>query len=132
MARRKNVYPQRRLRKPLSRVDNEDLPDKSLQASSAKKPHRYRPAADALQKIRRFPKSSNLSLRRMPFQRLVNEIASKFASNIRFQSTAMDALQEATEAYLVSLFDNTNLCALHEGTEEVDLVCQIGEGNPRK
>ena len=49
----------------------------------------------------------------MPFQRLVREIAQKHRSELRFQSSAIGALQEATEAYLVSVFDDTNLCAIH-------------------
>ena len=49
----------------------------------------------------------------MPFQRLVREIAFEFKQDLRFQSSAILALQEATEAYLVSLFEDTNLCAIH-------------------
>ncbi len=48
-----------------------------------------------------------------PFQRLVREIAQDFKSDLRFQSTAVLALQEASEAYLVGLFEDTNLCAIH-------------------
>ena len=43
----------------------------------------------------------------------MREVAEKFALNIRFQSTAILALQESAEAYLVGLFEDTNLCALH-------------------
>lgn len=53
------------------------------------------------------------SLAQGPFQRLVREIAQEFIHDIRFQSTAISALQEATESYLVSLFEDTNLCAIH-------------------
>ena len=49
----------------------------------------------------------------MPFQRLVREIAQDFKTDLRFQSTAIMALQEASEGYLVSLFEDTNLCAIH-------------------
>ena len=52
-------------------------------------------------------------IRKLPFSRLVREIAQDFEIDIRFQSTAILALQEATEAYLVSLFEDTNLCAIH-------------------
>ena len=48
-----------------------------------------------------------------PFQRLVREIAQDFKTDLRFQSTAVLALQEASEAYLVGLFEDTNLCAIH-------------------
>ena len=54
-----------------------------------------------------------LLVRKLPFQRLVREIAQDFKNDLRFQGTAIVALQEATEAYLVSLFEDTNLCAIH-------------------
>lgn len=50
---------------------------------------------------------------KLPFQRLVREIAQDFKTDLRFQSSAIGALQEAAEAYLVSLFEDTNLCAIH-------------------
>jgi histone H3 len=52
-------------------------------------------------------------LRRLPFQRLVKEITYEFRTDLRFQSTALMALQEAAEAYLVGLFEDTNRCAIH-------------------
>ncbi len=78
-----------------------------------KKPHRYRPGTVALREIRRYQKSSELLIRKLPFQRLVREIAQDFKTDMRFQSTAILALQEASEAYLVGLFEDTNLCAIH-------------------
>ncbi|ELR58891.1 hypothetical protein M91_11342 [Bos mutus] len=76
-----------------------------------KKPHRYRPGTVALSAIRRLQKST--LLRNLPFQRLVREIAQDFKTDLRFQSSAVMALQEACEAYLVGLFEDTNLCAIH-------------------
>ena len=78
-----------------------------------KKPHRYRPGTVALREIRKFQKSTELLIRKLPFQRLVREISQDFKSELRFQSGAMLALQEASEAYLVGLFEDTNLCAIH-------------------
>lgn len=80
-----------------------------------KKPHRFRPGTVALREIRRFQKTTDLLIRKMPFQRLVREIAAGHTSDqeIRFQSVALFALQEAAEAYLVGLFEDTNLCAIH-------------------
>ena len=52
-------------------------------------------------------------MRKLPFQRLVREIAGDFKNDLRFQATAIVALQEATEAYMVSLFEDTNLAAIH-------------------
>ncbi|OAD76725.1 hypothetical protein PHYBLDRAFT_185832 [Phycomyces blakesleeanus NRRL 1555(-)] len=78
-----------------------------------KKPHRYRPGTVALREIRRYQKSTELLIRKLPFQRLVREIAQDFKTDLRFQSSAIGALQEASEAYLVSLFEDTNLAAIH-------------------
>uniref|UniRef100_A0A0W0FYB4 Core Histone H2A/H2B/H3 domain-containing protein n=3 Tax=Marasmiineae TaxID=2982316 RepID=A0A0W0FYB4_MONRR len=90
-------------------------PDSLLQnvAGGVKKPHRFRPGTVALREIRRYQKSTELLIRKLPFQRLVREIAQDFKTDLRFQSSAVMALQEAAEAYLVSLFEDTNLAAIH-------------------
>ena len=76
-------------------------------------PHRFRPGVVALREIRRYQKTTQLLVKKLPFQRLVREIAQSIKTDIRFQSTAILALQEASEAYLVSLFEDSNLCAIH-------------------
>jgi histone H3 len=99
-----------------------------------KKPHRFRPGTVALREIRRYQKSTELLIRKLPFQRLVREIAQDYKTDLRFQASAIAALQEASEAYLVGLFEgmfsfsfspfpliaftndgftDTNLCAIH-------------------
>ncbi|KAM3323557.1 hypothetical protein P3S67_004708 [Capsicum chacoense] len=78
-----------------------------------KKPHRFRPGTVALREIRKYQKSTELLIRKLPFQRLVREIAQDFKTDLRFQSSAVAALQEAAEAYLVGVFEDTNLCAIH-------------------
>ncbi|XP_057728559.1 histone H3.3-like [Arachis stenosperma] len=78
-----------------------------------KKPHRFRPGTVALREIRKYQKSTELLIRKLPFQRFVREIAQNFKADLRFQSHAVLALQEAVEAYLVGLFEDTNLCAIH-------------------
>lgn len=83
------------------------------QVGRVKKPHRYKPGVVALREIRRYQKTTDLLIRKIPFQRLVREVAQDFKSGLRFQSSAIGALQESVEAYLVSLFEDTNLCALH-------------------
>jgi histone H3 len=77
------------------------------------KPHRFRPGTVALREIRRYQKSTELLIRKLPFQRLVREIAQDFKTDLRFQASAIAALQEASESYLVGLFEDTNLCAIH-------------------
>ena len=82
-------------------------------ARNLKKPHRFRPGTVALREIRKYQKSTELLIRKLPFQRLVREISQNYKSELRFQSQAVLALQEATEAFLVGLFEDTNLCAIH-------------------
>ena len=78
-----------------------------------RRPHRYRPGTVALREIRRYQKGTELLIRKMPFQRLVREIAQDFKSDLRFASSAVLALQEASEAYLVGIMEASNLCAIH-------------------
>ena len=75
--------------------------------------NRYRPGCLALQEICHYQKRTNLLIRKLPFQRLIRELAQKFKVDVRFRSSALMALQEAAEAYLVRLFEDTNLCAIH-------------------
>ena len=85
-----------------------------------KKLHRFRPGTVALKEIQRYQKSTELLIRKLPFQQLVREIAgdhkvitSPLCGKVRFQSLAIKVLQEASEAYIVGLFEDTNLCAIH-------------------
>ena len=73
----------------------------------------FRPGIMALKGIRHYQKFMGLLIRKLPFQRLVREIAVKVAHEVWFQSSVLLALQEAAEAYLVGLFEDTNLCAIH-------------------
>ena len=74
---------------------------------------RYRPGRLALQEILHYQKCTNLLIRKLPFQRLIRELAQKFKVDVRFRSSALMALKEAAKAYLVRLFEDTNLCAIH-------------------
>lgn len=79
-------------------------------------PHRYRPGIVALREIRRYQKSTELLIRKAPFQRLCREIVEDLDQknrHWRFQSTAILALQEACEAYIIGLLADSQLCALH-------------------
>ena len=84
------------------------------------KPHRYWAGTAALRDIRHFQKSTALLIRKLPFQRLVREIAQDFKTDLWFQSAAILCLQEAAEAYLVGLFEDTNLCTIH--TRQVTIM----------
>ena len=103
---------------PVGKTPRKSISNKAARKSAPintaiKKPHRYRPGTVALREIRKFQKSTDLLIRKLPFQRVVREIATEYKSDLRFQSQAVLALQEAVEAYLVGLFEDTNLCAIH-------------------
>lgn len=78
-----------------------------------KKKRKFRPGTVAIREIRRYQKSTNSLLRKLPFRRLVREIAQQHKPDLRFKESALEALQEAAEAYLTAIFEDTNLCALH-------------------
>ena len=98
---------------PRKQVSNKAASKSAPIQGGVKKPHRYRPGTVALREIRKFQKSTDLLIRKLPFQRVVREIAQDYKNDLRFQSQAVLALQEASEAYLVGLFEDTNLCAIH-------------------
>ena len=78
-----------------------------------KKPHRYRPGTVSLREIRKYQKTTDPLIRKLPFQRLVREIAQDFKGDLRFQTTAVLAQQEASEAYLTGIFEDSQLSAIH-------------------
>lgn len=83
---------------------------------TARTKKRYRPGTNALREIRQFQRSTDLLLRKLPFARLVKEVADHYIGpdyGIRWQLNAVLALQEACEAFLVHLLEDTNLCAIH-------------------
>jgi len=94
----------------------------NLESNDKSKPRRkrFRPGTRALKEIRKYQKSHNLLIPSLPFSRLVREVAQSTAASttagiqdLRFQSGALLALQEAAEAYLVTLFEDTVLCSIH-------------------
>ena len=109
------------------KVFQAELKKKAAKKSGMKAPkggvkrlHRYRPGTVALKEIRRYQKTTELLIRKLPFQRLVREIAgdpkvilSPLCGKVKFQSAAVMALQEAAEAYFFGLFEDTNLCTIH-------------------
>ncbi|KAM4701939.1 histone H3.3-like [Discoglossus pictus] len=81
--------------------------------AGVKKPRRYRPSTVALREIRRYQKATESVIPRLAFQRMVQEILREYNPDLRFQCAAIGALQEAAEAYLISLFEDANLCATY-------------------
>ncbi|KAF8004603.1 histone H3-like centromeric protein A [Metschnikowia aff. pulcherrima] len=103
------------LRPPAETGFYRNLPGDPPSTTNARK-RRYRPGTNALREIRKFQRSTDLLLRKLPFARLVKEIADLYIGSeygIRWQLNAILALQEASEAFLVHLLEDTNLCAIH-------------------
>tara|TARA_B100000401_G_scaffold385247_1_gene288888 strand:- start:166 stop:630 length:465 start_codon:yes stop_codon:yes gene_type:complete len=109
---------------------------------AVKRPHRFKPGTVALREIRRYQKSTELLLRKLPFARLVKEITQdisgmnadpKGVAATRWTKEAILMLQEASEAFLVGLFDDTNLVSIHAGRvtirkKDLDLARRIRGG----
>ena len=99
--------------KKINHVSGKSMKVVNQNANDVKKKRRYKPGTFALREIRKYQKSHEPLLRKAPFHRLVREICQDYRADLRFQSLAMEAIQEASEAYLVGVFEDTNLCALH-------------------
>ena len=105
-------------RSPLSRALKTQAALNSI-PGGVKRPRRYRPGVVSLREIRKYQKSTALLIPKLPFSRLVREIVEDYKTNLRFESIAMLALQEASEAYLTSFFETANLCAIHANRQTV-------------
>ncbi|XP_027201889.2 histone H3.3-like [Dermatophagoides pteronyssinus] len=95
-----------------SRLLRSSLKNSSGEKSSTLR-RRYRPGTIALREIRRYQSTTHQLIPRLPFQRIVREIAQSLKDTLRFQPLALEALQEAAESYLIVLFEDANLCAIH-------------------
>ena len=80
---------------------------------------RWRPGTVALREIKRYQKQTVMLLQKAPFQRLVRVVCQAIDPEIRFQAQALLAVQEAAEAYIVGLFEDTNLCAIHANRKTI-------------
>ena len=100
-----------------------------------RKARKFRPGTVALMQIRRYQRSTELLIRKLPFQRLVKEVVLQmFQQQYRFQSTALLALQEASEQFLVNMFEKVNHIAIHANRQTImskdvylwDRLCNYG------
>ena len=88
-------------------------PPQKRATGGLKQPHRFRPGTVALREIRKFQMSTELLIRKLPFIRLVREILQEIRVDMRLTPATVLVIQEAAEAFLVCLFEDTNLCAIH-------------------
>jgi histone H3 len=101
------------------------------QVIAMRKPYCLHPGRVALREIHKFQKTTHLLIRKAPFQHLVCKLALKFGKiNLQMPSTAVLALQEAVEYFMIDVFSNTNLCAVHGKrvtikVKDMDLACCI-------
>ena len=107
---------------------------KSGEQVVTRKKHKFRPGTVALREIRKFQKSTDLLFPKAPFRRFVREICQDVTTNYRFQESSLLALQESAEAYLVGVFEDTNLAALHAkhttiGPKDMRLVMRLRNGH---
>ena len=109
-------------KQPHKHILHKTLKQKST-TGGIKKPHRYHPGLLALHEIHRYQQSTESLIRRAPFNKLIKEISQEYricpegpgtpSIQVRFQSTALAVLQEATENFLVGLFEDVSLLAVH-------------------
>ena len=100
----------------------------------SKKPHRYQPGLLALREIQRYQQSTDCLIKRIPFNKVIKEICQEYrvcpdgpgtsSIQVRFQSMTLAALQEAAENFLVGLFEDVNLLAVHRKRVTV-MPCDI-------
>ena len=117
-AKKKSVKTQMKVKQPKKQMEEE------------KCKRRYQPRTLALREIRKYQRSTELLICKLPFMRLVQEIGQQFLTGIKFQGIAVMALQEASEAYLISLLKDSNLCAIHVKhctimPKDIQLTCRI-------
>ncbi|CAB3406584.1 unnamed protein product [Caenorhabditis bovis] len=100
--------PIRQKRVPLVRGKNQ---------STLKKMKRYKPGMKALKEIRQYQRSTDLLISKAPFRRVILEIMNELFPNVgyRIQAEALAALQEAAEAFLVNVFESSQLLSSHAG-----------------
>ena len=103
---------------------------KTIRDEKLEKQRKIQRGMQALKEIQKYQKGADLLIRRVPFQRLVREIVQKKGEGLKLQSSAVLALQEAGEAFIVGLMEQANLCASHAKwvtimSRDIQLACRI-------
>ena len=103
---------------------------KAIRDEKLEKQRKVEKGMQAMKEIQKYQKGADLLIRRVPFQRLVREIIQKWRKGLKLQSSAVLALQEAGEAFLVGLMEQANLCTIHVKRvtimpQDIQLACRI-------
>ena len=114
--------------KHISERKNKQL--KTIRDEKLEKQRKIQRGMQALKEIQKYQKGADLLIRRVPFQRLVREIVQKRGEGLKLQSSAVLALQEAGEAFIVGLMEQGNLCTIHAKQvtimpRDIQLACRI-------
>ena len=125
----------RRAARRISSAEEEDdtPPAPPAPPAPAPRPHRYRPGAVALREIRRYQKSTDRLIPYVRFKAIVKRMSRKLSKVKKWQKTAVEALQEASEQYIIKILEDTNWCAVHAGRQtiqrrDLELVMRIRGG----
>ena len=99
--------------------DKSNKDDKSSSQGDKKRTFRFHPGTVALREIKRYQKHIRPLTARMPFERRIRKTLQELDPEIRLKRTTLECMREATEAYLVSVLEDSNLCAIHAGRQTV-------------
>ena len=100
-------------RKPVTKLNYAPVPKKDKKGKVVKKTRRWLPGTVAMREIKALQKGTQLLIQKAPFQRLVREVAEKHKTDMRFRASALEAMQEACEQYLISVFEGAVILQLH-------------------
>ena len=96
-----------------AKLTKQRSPKSKPASGGVKRPHRYRPGTVALREIRRYQKSTDRLIKKLPFARFVKELIQDMNKTLRVTAAAFDALHQATEDFIVRVFEDVNLLAIH-------------------
>ena len=100
-------------RKPMTKLNYKPAEKKDKKGKVVKKSGRWLPGTVAMREIKALQKGTQLLIQKAPFQRLVRDVMDKHKQDMRFRASALEAMQEASEQYLISVFEGAVILQLH-------------------
>lgn len=105
--------PRKQLKTKAGRKTSESRPAPTMSAGKKKINRYHKPGVMALKEIYRYQKSTDLLIKKMPFRRVIRELAREINPELRFRSVALQTIQECAENFLVKLCEDSKLVAIH-------------------